>query len=82
MANMIREIKEKVKPVELALSGINVAAVARKAGVPASTLSYDLDRVKESLPEVFKNRKPGPKPQKKQAEARRAWWSRVNRSTF
>jgi hypothetical protein len=68
MANRIREIEEKVKPVELALSRIDVAAVAREAGVPASTLSYDLDKVKESLPEVLKNRKPGPKPQKEVTE--------------
>ena len=72
MANRIREIDEKVKSVELALSRINVAAVAREAGVPASTLSYDLNKVKESLPEVLKNRKPGPKPQKEVAEEAQA----------
>jgi DNA-directed RNA polymerase subunit RPC12/RpoP len=68
VANRIRAIDEKVKPVSLALRRINVEAVAREAGVPASTLSYDLNRVEDALPEVLSNRKPGPKPQKKLAE--------------
>ena len=62
MANRIREIEEKVKPVELALSRIDVAAVAREAGVPPSTLRYDLGKVKQALADVLRNRTPGPKP--------------------
>jgi transposase-like protein len=72
MANRIRAIDEKVKPVSLALRKINVAAVAREAGVPASTLSYDLDKVEAALPEVLSNRTPGPKPQKPVEEAKEA----------
>lgn len=68
MANRIREIEEKVNSVRLALSRINVEAVAREAGVPASTLSYDLNKVEAALPEVLSNRTPGPKRLKKQAE--------------
>ncbi len=62
MANRIRATNEKVKPVRLALRRINVEAVAREAGVPASTLRYDLDKVKQALADVLKNRTPGPKP--------------------
>jgi len=68
MANRIRAIDEKVKPVRLALSRINIEAVAHEAGVRASTLSYDLNKVEEALPEVLSNRTPGPKPKKKLAE--------------
>jgi hypothetical protein len=64
MANRIRAIDEKVKSVKLALSRINVEAVADEAGVPASTLSYDLGKVEAALPEVLSNRTPGPKPKK------------------
>lgn len=67
MANRIRPIDEKVKSVGIALEQIKVEAAARKAGVPPSTLSYDLSKVKESLPEVLSNCTPGPKPQKKLA---------------
>lgn len=52
----------------MALEQINVEAVAREAGVPASTLRYDLSKVKQALPETLENRKPGPKP-KERAEA-------------
>lgn len=68
MANRIRPIYEKVKSVSITLDQINVEAAAREAGVPPSTLHYDLNKVKESLPEVLCNRTPGPKPQKKLAE--------------
>jgi hypothetical protein len=68
MGNRIRPIDEKVKSMKVALDQINVEAAAREAGVPPSTLSYDLNKVEESLPEVLKNRTPGPKPQKKLAE--------------
>ena len=68
MANRIRAIDEKVKPVRLALSRINIEAVACEAGVPASTLSYDLNKVEEALPEVLSNRTPGPKPKKRLTE--------------
>jgi hypothetical protein len=71
MANRIRAIDEKVKPVKLALSRINIEAVADEAGVPASTLSYDLNKVEKALPEVLSNRTPGPKPKKKLAEKRK-----------
>jgi len=68
MANRIRQIDEKVKPVSVALNQINVEAAAREAGIPASTLRYDLNKVRESLPEVLSNRPPGPKPQKELAK--------------
>lgn len=63
MANRIRSIDEKVEPVRVALNQINVEAAAREAGVPSSTLRYDLDKVERALPEVLENQKPGPKPQ-------------------
>lgn len=62
MANRIRPIDEKVEPVRIALQQINVAAAARAAGVPASTLRYDLDKLDQALPEVLVNHRPGPKP--------------------
>ena len=68
MGNRIRPIDEKVKSTGIALEQINVEAAAREAGIPPSTLRYDLNKVVESLPEVLSNRKPGPKPQKKLAE--------------
>jgi transposase-like protein len=68
MGNRIRAIDEKVKSMKVALDQIDVEAAAREAGVPPSTLSYDLNKVEESLPEVLKNRTPGPKPQKKLVE--------------
>lgn len=71
MANRIRAIDEKVKSVKLALSQINIEAVADEAGVPASTLSYDLNKVEKALPEVLSNCTPGPKPKKKVAEKRK-----------
>ena len=60
MANRIRQLDEKVKPVRAALDQINVEQVAREAGVPASTLRYDLQKVAEALPQVLANQKPGP----------------------
>ncbi len=68
MANRIRPIDEKVKSTGIALKQIHVEAAAREAGIPPSTLRYDLNKVVESLPEVLSNCKPGPKPQKKSAE--------------
>ena len=62
MANRKRTIDEKVKPVQIALELINVEEAAREAGVPPSTLRYDLSKVKQSLADVLKNRTPGPKP--------------------
>jgi hypothetical protein len=62
MANRRRTIDEKVKPVQMALEQINIEKAAREAGVPASTLRYDLNKVKQSLVDVLKNRAPGPKP--------------------
>ena len=64
MANRIRAIDEKVKSVEIAINSINVAEAAQTAGIPRSTLEYDLDKVKDALPETLRNRKPGPKAQK------------------
>jgi len=72
MANRIRAIDEKVKPMKLALSQINIEAVADEAGVPASTLSYDLGKVEAALPEILSVRKPGPKPKKQVAKAKEA----------
>jgi hypothetical protein len=63
MANRKRTIDEKVKPVQIALKQINIEEAAREAGVPASTLRYDLNKVKQSLVDVLKNRTPGPKSQ-------------------
>ena len=63
MAGRKREIDEKVEPVKTALDQINVEKAARDAGVPASTLRYDLDKVKQSLADILRNRTPGPKPQ-------------------
>ena len=62
MANRKRTIDEKVKPVQIALGQINIEKAAREAGVPASTLRYDLGKVKQALADVLKNRTPGPKP--------------------
>jgi len=56
-------VDEKVKPVRTALKQINVEQAAREAGVPASTLRYDLQKLEEALPQVLVNQKPGPKPQ-------------------
>ena len=60
MANRLRTLDEKVKPVQIALEQINIEKAAREAGVPASTLRYDLNKVKQSLVDVLKNRTPGP----------------------
>ena len=62
MANRIRAIDEKVQSAKLALAQINVEATARKLGIPPRTLSYDLKKVEEALPEVLANKTPGPKP--------------------
>jgi hypothetical protein len=62
MANRIRQIDEKVQPVQIALAQINVEAAARKAGVPPRTLGYDLKKVEAALPDILANRTPGPKP--------------------
>ena len=62
MANRKRTIDEKVGAVQTALEQINIEKAAREAGVPASTLRYDLDKVKQFLADVLKNRPPGPKP--------------------
>jgi hypothetical protein len=69
MANRIRAMDEKVEPVRMALQQINVAAAAREAGVPESTLRYDLNKLDEALPDVLVNQRPGPKPSKPAADA-------------
>lgn len=68
MANRKRSIEEKVQSVQVAQGQINIEAAAREAGVPPSTLRYDLTKVRQALPDVLANRKPGPKPQNKPAE--------------
>ena len=52
-----------------ALEQINVEATAGEAGVPPSTLRYDLAKVRQALPEILVNRNPGPKPQSEPAKA-------------
>jgi hypothetical protein len=42
MANRIRPLGEKVQSVRTALEQINIEKAAHLAGVPASTLRYDL----------------------------------------
>jgi hypothetical protein len=69
MANRIRRLDEKVRSVRKALEQINIEAAAREAGVPASTLRYDLKKVEQALPETVENRTPGPKPKGKAMEA-------------
>lgn len=63
-ANRIRQVDEKVKSVKVTLEQINVAAAARKAGVPGSTLRYDLQKLEAALPHILANQTPGPKPAK------------------
>jgi hypothetical protein len=72
MANRIRRLDEKVKSVSKALSQIDIEEAARETGVPASTLRYDLVKVRAALPEILDNQDPGPKPQCEPAKARAA----------
>jgi hypothetical protein len=65
MANRIRPVEEKVQSNLVAFAQINGAAAACAAGVPASTLRYDLNKVKALLPVVLANQKPGPQPRHK-----------------
>ncbi len=60
MGNRVRSIDEKVQAMEVALKGVNVERAAREAGVPASTLRYDLNKVRARLAELLSNHKPGP----------------------
>ena len=62
MANRIRPVEEKVQSILVAFEQINVAAAACAAGIPASTLRYDLNKVKAMLPAVLVNQNPGPQP--------------------
>ena len=39
---------------------------ARKAGIPSSTLRYDLDKLEAALPQILTNQRPGPKPEEAQ----------------
>jgi hypothetical protein len=68
VAGRKRQIEEKVEPVKIALEQINIAAAAREAGVPPSTLRDDLKKVKQVLPEVLADRKRGPKPKQRVEE--------------
>lgn len=43
MANRKRTIDEKVGTVQIALEQINIERAAHEAGVPPSTLRYDVD---------------------------------------
>ena len=63
MANRIRPLAEKVQSVQIALKQINIEVAANEAGVPPSTLRYDLNKVEQALPAMLVNRQPGPKPQ-------------------
>lgn len=65
MANRVRSIDEKVQAMEVALRGVNVERAAREAGVAASTLRYDLNKVRGGLAELLSNAKPGPVPKKR-----------------
>lgn len=65
MANRVRPLDEKVKAVNVALDQINLAEAARQAGVPESTLRYDMNKVRAALPQTLANHKPGPKCQAK-----------------
>jgi len=69
MPNRVRQIEEKIQPVEIALSQINIESAAQEAGVPPSTLRYDLNKVKEALPEVLVNQRPGPKPRQPETDS-------------
>jgi len=62
-------LDEKVQSVRIALKQINVAAAAREAGVPESTLGYDLNKLDKALPAVLANQTPGPKPRHQAADA-------------
>lgn len=70
MGNRKRTINEKVESVKIALQQINLEAAAREAGVPASTLRYDLKKVEQALPEILANQKPGPKGQECRIETK------------
>ena len=52
MANKIRQIEEKVEPIWVALKQTNVEEAAREAKVPASTLRYDLGKIKKWPPDL------------------------------
>lgn len=69
MANRIRSIDEKVESIKVVLENINIEAAADKTGIAPSTLRYDLKKVKDALPEVLNNQKPGPKTQNKHDKA-------------
>ncbi len=69
MAGRKREIDEKVESVKTALDQINVEKAARDAGVPTSTLRYDLNKLERALPEVLADRKRGPKPEEKESDS-------------
>jgi predicted component of type VI protein secretion system len=60
MGNRIRCVEEKVQAVKVALAEVNVERAAREAGVPASTLRYDLAKVIANLGWVLANKRPGP----------------------
>ena len=52
--------------MQIALEQINVEEAARKAGIPSSTLRYDLDKLEAALPQILTNQRAGPKPEEAQ----------------
>jgi hypothetical protein len=60
MANRKRSIDEKVNGMTLVFKNINIAQMARKTGIPESTLRYDLSKICSVLPVLLQNEKPGP----------------------
>ncbi len=67
MANRVRSIEEKVQAMKVVLAEVNVERAARRAGVAASTLRYDLKKVTANLESVLANQPPGPPPRPAQA---------------
>lgn len=61
MANRTISIDEKVQSIEIALGYINIDAAARETGTSSSTLRYNLNKVRNVLPKILINQKPGPK---------------------
>lgn len=52
-----------MKSVEIALNQINVAEAARQGEMAESTLRYNLNKLKQALPDILANKPPGPKAQ-------------------
>jgi thiamine pyrophosphate-dependent acetolactate synthase large subunit-like protein len=79
-----RLLSEKVESVNTALDQINVAEAARQSEMAESTLRYDLEKVRQALPEILENRHPTalrPPPQPSLTDFPRDLWSREFRKT-